>query len=707
MMDNEKRENLANARRKLKKFRDQYQPNNTETNSNDVHSIDGTSIDSTINYNIMSPTVTDFVNDQQTIPDGIHQNLLKSSVIELEEQNRHYGSLIENQNQQRSHLEGQRQLSGTSSMSGRSNQTSVDVEEKLRRDIKHLQEQLEIHVQTIGILVAEKTDISAKLTQSFKQLERKQSEMDELHGRLKASRERVQELEKQIQYSTSNVQKREMAAKESDKENDRLKIENIRQSQLVEDLKQNINELNEKIHHRQVIVDQLNNELEKLKTQSHSINATPMPEQEINQLQQTIELKNNQIEELLSSINRIRSDSEQYQQYNTNMQNHIQQLNEQINHLIQTNNILQNEHDIMKKTYEMKLSDRSLILDHDNLQQENDLFRNAIDQWSNRYEELKSKFEQMTKLLAEKDELIVELKTNMNNSNDLLEKNQLIELEERFINMSNENINLKTQIGTIEYLNKQLNERLEQIQSKSNHEQESQTQDQQLNLSLTLNSKDNNQSQQQLLECLNESKGENADLKNRIQHLEHVILQLQSETETIGDYIYLYQQQREQLQKRYQEKDIHITQLTQDRFNLQKKLSELEILLVQILNIPITSIIQSHEFNTEIPTRQNDINSSTQSEFSTNNHQQLETIDNASSSTINQTMPLNSNKTTNSTLLREISDETKARILALIKELGQNNIPSRQNDNLSTIKLAFVDTNLYTCSTCSGPVQLV
>jgi peptidoglycan hydrolase CwlO-like protein len=65
-------------------------------------------------------------------------------------------------------------------------------------------------VQTIGILVAEKTDVSAKLTQSFKQLERKQSEMDELHGRLKASRERVQELEKEIQNSTSNVQKREM-----------------------------------------------------------------------------------------------------------------------------------------------------------------------------------------------------------------------------------------------------------------------------------------------------------------------------------------------------------------------------------------------------------------------------------------------------------------------------------------------------------------
>ncbi|CAF3648577.1 unnamed protein product [Rotaria sp. Silwood1] len=661
MVDNEKRENLANARRKLKKFRDQHQPNNTDTNDNYLHSINGASIDSTINYNVMLPTITDFVNDQQTIPDGIHQNLLKSPVIELEEQNREYGSLIENQNQQRSRLEDQQQLSGTSNMSGRSSQTSVDVEEKLRRDIKQLQEQLEIHVQTIGILVAEKTDVSAKLTQSFKQLERKQSEMDELYGRLKASRERVQELEKQIQFSTSNVQKREMAAKESDKENDRLKIENIRQSQLIEDLKQNISELNEKLHNRQITVDQLINELEQLKKQSQSTNDISMTEHEINELQQTIQHKNDQIEE---------------------------------------NNILQNEHDTMKTTYEIKLSDHSFILNNDNLQQENDLFRNAIDQWSNRYEELKSKLEQMTKLLTEKDELIVELKTNVNNSKDQLEKDQLIELDERFIKISNENITLKTQIETVEYINKQLNERVEQIQSKSNHEQQS-------NSSFSLDSNDNNQSQQQLFEHLNESIRENADLKDRIQHLEHVILQLQSETETIGDYIYLYQQQREQLQKRYQEKDIYINQLTQDRFNLQKKLSELEILLVQILKIPISNITQSQEFNTEIPIRQDDITSSTQSELNINNNQQLEMTDNASSSIINQTMSFNSDKTTDSILLPQISDETKARIFALIKELGQNNISPMQNENLSTIKLAFVDTNLYICSTCSGPVQSV
>ena len=71
-------------------------------------------------------------------------------------------------------------------------------------------------------------------------------------------------------------------------------------------------------------------------------------------------------------------------------------------------------------------------------------------------------------------------------------------------------------------------------------------------------------------------------------------MQLQSETETIGmekslrrylidrygfvgDYIHLYQQQREQLQKRYQEKDEIIQQLTAERENLQRKISNVEL----------------------------------------------------------------------------------------------------------------------------------
>ena len=80
---------------------------------------------------------------------------------------------------------------------------------------------------------------------------------------------------------------------------------------------------------------------------------------------------------------------------------------------------------------------------------------------------------------------------------------------------------------------------------------------------------------------------ENADLQDRTQQLEHLILQLQSETDTIGkiksssidrsliclgDYISLYQQQRHHLHRRYQEKDDYIKQLTHDRLGLQVRI---------------------------------------------------------------------------------------------------------------------------------------
>jgi len=78
-----------------------------------------------------------------------------------------------------------------------------------------------------------------------------------------------------------------------------------------------------------------------------------------------------------------------------------------------------------------------------------------------------------------------------------------------------------------------------------------------------------------------------------------------------------------------------------------------------------------------------------------------------------QTTPSNDDKTritTSSPSLTSLSnfdDETKTRILTLLKELGQNNNSSSQTDNLSTTKLAFIGKNLYVCSTCTGPVQWV
>ncbi len=55
---------------------------------------------------------------------------------------------------------------------------------------------------------------------------------------------------------------------------------------------------------------------------------------------------------------------------------------------------------------------------------------------------------------------------------------------------------------------------------------------------------------------------ENAELKEKNQELEHVISQLQFETETIVDYITMYQLEREKLNKKYELKDESIRSLS-------------------------------------------------------------------------------------------------------------------------------------------------
>ena len=87
-------------------------------------------------------------------------------------------------------------------------------------------------------------------------------------------------------------------------------------------------------------------------------------------------------------------------------------------------------------------------------------------------------------------------------------------------------------------------------------------------------------------------------------------------------------------------------------------------------------------------------------------------VDSALSSSEQTTSSQDDKLTTTSTLpsipsLANFDDETKTRILTLLKELGQSESSSSQADRSSTTKLAFVGKNLYVCSTCTGPVQWV
>ncbi|XP_065077850.1 golgin subfamily A member 2 [Ochlerotatus camptorhynchus] len=85
-----------------------------------------------------------------------------------------------------------------------------------------------------------------------------------------------------------------------------------------------------------------------------------------------------------------------------------------------------------------------------------------------------------------------------------------------------------------------------------------------------------------------------AELTDEKQRLEHLVMQLQGETETIGEYITLYQQQRRMLKQKDMERDLQLEQLAHDREMMKLKLKELNYLVHQLViekggSIPLNS----------------------------------------------------------------------------------------------------------------------
>ncbi|XP_062515860.1 golgin subfamily A member 2-like isoform X2 [Corticium candelabrum] len=77
---------------------------------------------------------------------------------------------------------------------------------------------------------------------------------------------------------------------------------------------------------------------------------------------------------------------------------------------------------------------------------------------------------------------------------------------------------------------------------------------------------------------------EKAELKNEAQRLEHLMMHLELETDTIGEYISLYHQQRDQLKTKFKQKDELIAALTADKTRIQAQVRELQQLMISLVN---------------------------------------------------------------------------------------------------------------------------
>lgn len=92
-----------------------------------------------------------------------------------------------------------------------------------------------------------------------------------------------------------------------------------------------------------------------------------------------------------------------------------------------------------------------------------------------------------------------------------------------------------------------------------------------------------------------------ANLQDEKQSLEHLVLQLQGETETIGEYITLYQHQRAVLKQRAIEKEEQLKRLSADREEMRNKLEKLNQLIARLMSeqngVPPDILEQHHKMN--------------------------------------------------------------------------------------------------------------
>merc|ERR1719376_288975 len=109
---------------------------------------------------------------------------------------------------------------------------------------------------------------------------------------------------------------------------------------------------------------------------------------------------------------------------------------------------------------------------------------------------------------------------------------------------------------------------------------------QELTSSQTNSSLDNFESTKQLENRFMAAMEQLATLSSDKEQLEHLVERLQEETETIGDYVIMYQHQRKMQKIKIQEKEEQVIQLAKDRAELLIKLTQLQKLVTNLVDDP-------------------------------------------------------------------------------------------------------------------------
>ncbi|KAK4880543.1 hypothetical protein RN001_008689 [Aquatica leii] len=712
-----------------------------------------------------------------------------------------------------------------------SQEVRTDFERRLNREVGPLQEQLQCHVQTVGILIGEKTELSTALSQSQLLAKQKVSECEELQGRLKTSRSRVADLERDLQllkttklkYEQSHTFEEEIEKLNKDNQANLLETRekfDIKSKENLE-LQRQVHEVTHHLSLAQLKIEQITSgENLQVETQienltqhkislekqvlelSEALKTTGVERDQASaQYQHYVQQLNNQVASLANKLESVTSENETLIKREQNLVHHIGELEKHLQMLqeehvnVTTNKSTSNE---TKKNLDIAMESlQNLQIDKDKLQEgfdiaiseRNDLMK-ELEGKKDLIESLKSEMENIradkpdnAKLLAAMESDKVAAARAVEQNSQL--KQQLEEMQQAFVKMSNDKLDLTDHLTSEEFRNKELSEKLSHVEhqlhtlsdaiaikdnelthtrNKLEQQNKQQLQHDQLNDRLRhyeaqdgsahtlqhelqkafeqveqltkenstlkeelskMNSSIQDQLSRERLQLLTNENVDNASLNIEVgsqtvsevddiksvdlsmldkevamrhleekftrtmadianlteekQRLEHIVTQLQDETETIGEYIALYQHQRGILQQRTQEKDNQLKRLAYDRENVKKKLDTLNELVKKLViekGVLTPEFLEQHKklnFDTDLCTE----------------HAKMQ-------KQMNTLVEQNSNRNLNHEN-NNVNTETAKEIIALLTDIKTSNL-IQPKDCLE---------NFHPCAWCSGQLLTV
>uniref|UniRef100_A0A8C5K5V8 Golgin A2 n=1 Tax=Jaculus jaculus TaxID=51337 RepID=A0A8C5K5V8_JACJA len=417
-----------------------------------------------------------------------------------------------------------KQLSNTIEELKQQNQEALDqlekekkeYEQKLAKEQGALREQLQVHIQTIGILVSEKAELQTALGHTQQAAKQKAGESEDLASRLQSSRQRVGELERTLSAVSTQQKQADRYNKDLTKERDALKLELYKNNKNTEDLKQQNSELEEKLRvlvaekaAAQCGVEELQKKLEMSELLLQQFSSQAEAPDSNQQLQQAMEERAQlevHVNQLMESLKQLQMERDQYAENlrgeSTMWQQKMQQMAEQVRTLREEKEHSQSQvQELETSLAELRSqmeepssaeppagpseAEQRLQAEAEGLQRELELVagqlhaqvrdNESLSRLNREQEERLLELERAAERWSEQDEERKQILESMQSDRTTISralsqnrelKEQLAELQNGFVRLTNENMEMTSALQSEQHVKKELAKKLGQLQEK-------------------------------------------------------------------------------------------------------------------------------------------------------------------------------------------------------------------------------------------------